>query len=192
MLAVIYLADEVKGNAFDSVAILKRMGIEPVMVSGDTKDSANATAKAVGISRIYAQVLPEGKGNLVKDLQDEGRVVCMIGDGINDAYALAQADLGIAMGSGTDIAIENSGIVLMQSDLGHAVKALHLSRAVVSIIRQNLFWAFFYNLVAIPLAAGLLYPFTGFLMNPMIAGAAMAMSSVTVVMNSLRLRKMKI
>jgi P-type Cu2+ transporter len=192
LLAEISISDELKSNAASSILQLRKSGIEAVMVSGDNKETAQLIAESAGINRVYAPVLPEEKGNLVKLLQSEGKNVAMIGDGINDAYALAQADLGIAMGSGTDIAIESAGIVLMQSDLGQAVKALHLSRAVVSIIHQNLFWAFFYNLVAIPLAAGLLYPFTGFLLSPMIAGAAMAMSSVTVVTNSLRLRKMKL
>jgi P-type E1-E2 ATPase len=141
---------------------------------------------------VFSEVLPEEKGERVKELQREGKIVAMVGDGINDAYALAQSDVGIAMGNGTDVAIESAGIILVHSDLKNCVKALGLSRSVVKIIRQNLFWAFFYNLVAIPLASGILYPLTGFLLSPMIAGAAMAMSSVTVVLNSLRLGKMKL
>lgn len=186
------LLDELKSNARSTVLEFRKMGIEPVMVSGDSEDAAIQMGEAAGISRIFGRVMPEGKGNLVKSLQSEGKKVGMIGDGINDAYALAQSDLGIAMGNGTDIAIESAGIVLLQSDLEHSVRALRLSRAVVQIIKQNLFWAFFYNLIAVPVAAGLLYPFTGFLLNPMLAGAAMAMSSVTVVVNSLRLHKMKL
>ncbi len=192
MIAVIHIADIIKPSAANSISAFRKSGIEPVMVSGDTEASALAMAGSAGISRIYHSILPEGKGNLVKELQKEGKTVAMIGDGINDAYALAQADLGIAMGNGTDVAIESAGIVLMQSDLRHAVGAIRLSKAVVRTIHQNLFWAFFYNLLAIPIAAGLLFPFTGFLLNPMIAGAAMAMSSVTVVTNSLRLRTMNI
>jgi P-type Cu2+ transporter len=192
LLAEIFISDELRSNAAASILQLANKGIEAIMVSGDNKETADAIAATAGITHVFAPVLPEEKGNIIKQLQMQGKKVAMIGDGINDAYALSQADLGIAMGNGTDIAIESAGIVLMQSDLDHAVSALSLSKSVVSIIRQNLFWAFIYNLVAIPIAAGLLYPLTGFLLSPMIAGAAMAMSSVTVVTNSLRLLKMKL
>jgi Cu2+-exporting ATPase len=145
-----------------------------------------------GIEQFKAGLLPQDKVNFIKALQAEGKIVAMAGDGINDSAALAQADIGIAMASGSDIALESAGITLMKSDLNHLIGAIRLSFATVKTIKQNLFWAFFYNVIAIPIAAGILYPFSGFLLNPMIAGAAMAMSSVTVVANSLRLRKVKI
>lgn len=192
LLATILLTDEVKKGSAEAVASFNRHGLNVAMVSGDTFDAASVVAGKAGIKEVYAPVLPDAKGNLVKQLQERGRKVCMVGDGINDAYALAQSDLGIAMGNGTDVAIESAGIVLSRPDLMQAVKALRLSVSVRKIIRQNLFWAFIYNIIAIPVAAGILIPLTGFMLNPMLAGAAMAMSSVTVVTNSLRLRTMNI
>ena len=149
-------------------------------------------AEKAGIDKYFAGVLPADKNKFVKDLRQKGFIVAMVGDGINDSAAMAEADLGIAMATGSDIAIDSAGIILMQGDLKVVAQAIRLSKTTVSIIRQNFFWAFFYNIVAIPIAAGALYPATGFLLSPMIAGAAMAMSSVTVVTNSLRLKRIKL
>ena len=159
------------------------------MLTGDQPRTAHAIASAAGIDRVVAGVLPEGKRDEIRRLQGEGRVVAMIGDGINDAPALAQADVGIAIGTGSDIAIEAGDITLMRGDLRAAVHAIELARATMRTMRQNLFWAFIYNSVGIPLAAGALYPAFGILLSPIIASAAMAMSSVSVVTNSLRLRR---
>ncbi len=189
-LAEIVLSDEIRSNAPDMIRALKKNGIETIMVSGDSDSTARAIASEVGIDKVYSQILPDQKGQLVKDFQAQGKIVAMVGDGINDAYALAQADLGIAMGSGSDIALESASFILLKSDLELVLKSLTLSNALLRVIQQNLFWAFIYNLIMIPLAAGLLYSFTGHLLNPMIAGAAMALSSVSVVTNSLRLRTM--
>ena len=158
------------------------------MLTGDNARTAEAVRRATGIDTVQAEVLPQDKESAIRTLQATGKRVAMIGDGINDAPALARADIGIAIGAGTDIAIESADIVLMRSDLADAVTAIRLSRAVMKTIRQNLFWAFFYNLIGIPVAAGILYPFTGITLNPMIAAAAMSFSSVTVVANALRLR----
>ena len=187
---LIAVADQVKASSAAAINRLKRLGIDVYMLTGDNSETAAAIANQVGIdeSHFQANVLPAGKGNFVSELQSEGKVVAMVGDGINDSHALAQADVGIAMGTGTDIAMESAGITLMHSDLPQIARAIQLSKATVTTIRQNLFWAFIYNVIAIPVAAGALYPFLGFLLNPMIAGAAMAMSSVSVVANSLRLK----
>lgn len=186
--AVIAIADQVKESTQDAIEQIHEMGINIYMLTGDNEQTASAIAKQVGIENFRANVMPADKGNFVKELQAKGKIVAMAGDGINDSHALAQSDVGIAMGSGTDIAMESAGITLMQSDLKQIAKAIKLSKATMRTIRQNLFWAFIYNVVAIPIAAGVLFPFNGFLLNPMIAGAAMSMSSISVLTNSLRLR----
>ena len=185
---LIAVADKVKGSSALAIQKLKQSGIEVHMLTGDNQETAAAIAKQVRIDHYRANVLPVDKGEFVKGLQAAGKSVAMVGDGINDSHALAQADIGIAMGSGTDIAMESAGITLMHSDLQQITRAVMLSKATIKTVRQNLFWAFAYNVIAIPIAAGALYPTFGFLLNPMIAGAAMAMSSVSVVANSLRLK----
>ncbi len=192
ILAVVAITDLLKEGTPFAIKKLKQMGIETIMLTGDNENSARAIAKQSGIEKFHAGMMPQEKVKIIKELQAEGKIVAMAGDGINDSAALAQADIGIAMASGSDIALESAGITLMKSDLSHLIGAIKLSFATVKTIKQNLFWAFFYNIIAIPIAAGILYPFTGFLLNPMIAGAAMAMSSVTVVANSLRLRKVRL
>lgn len=192
VLAVLAITDQLKEGTHNAIRKLKYMGIEPIMLTGDNINTARAIALQSGIEQFKAGLLPQEKVSFIKALQAEGKIVAMAGDGINDSAALAQADIGIAMASGSDIALESAGITLMKSDLNHLIGAIRLSFATVKTIKQNLFWAFFYNIITIPIAAGILYPFSGFLLNPMIAGAAMAMSSVTVVANSLRLRKVRI
>ena len=192
LLAITGMSDTLKPGAAQAVQEFNKMGIEVVMLTGDQPESANFIAGQAGIQKVMAGALPDEKGDFIKKLQSEGRIVAMIGDGINDSYALAQADVGIAMAKGSDIALDSAGITLMGSDLNQAVAALRLSKAIIRKIRQNLFWAFSYNIIAIPLAAGVLFPLNGMLLSPMIAGAAMAMSSVSVVANSLRLLSVKI
>jgi P-type Cu+ transporter len=186
------VADPVKESSPEAVRALKEEGVRIVMMTGDARATAEAVARELGIDEVHAEVLPEQKLEKVKALQAQGRVVAMAGDGINDAPALAQADVGIAMGTGTDVAIESAGVTLVKGDLRAVVKAMRLSRATMKNIRQNLFFAFVYNTVGVPVAAGVLYPFFGLLLSPMFAGAAMAMSSVSVVSNALRLRRVKL
>ena len=167
------------------------MGKEVIMMTGDNKRTGEAIGRQLGIKRVLSEVLPEDKAKEIKKLQDESKKVAMVGDGINDAPALTQADIGIAIGSGTDIAIEAGEIVLIKEDLRDVVTAMDLSKYAMKKIKQNLFWAFFYNSVGIPVAAGVLYPFTGWLLSPIIAGAAMAFSSVSVVTNSVMMKRYK-
>lgn len=191
-LAVIGVADTIRESSTKAVEELRKLGIETWMITGDNEKTAAAIARTAGITNVFAEVLPQDKASYVKKLQDKGLKVVMVGDGINDAPALAQADIGIAMGSGTDVAMETGSVVLMRSDPMDVPRAIRLGRATIDKIRQNMFWALVYNVVGIPIAAGLLYPSYGILLSPIIAGGAMALSSVSVVTNALTLRWAKI
>ncbi len=192
VLGFVMAADEVKIESKKAIADLHKLGIKVIMVTGDEKKTAKYIANLVGIDEVVAHVLPEQKLEKIKELQNSGHIVAMAGDGVNDAPALAQADVGIAMGTGTDVAIESAGITLLHGDISKLVKAINLSKITMRGIKQNLFWAFFYNVIGIPLAAGLFYPIFGWLLNPVFAGLAMALSSVSVVSNSLRIKAIKL
>jgi len=192
LLAVAFVADPVKESARDAVASLHALGVKVIMLTGDNEDTARQVAHEVGISEVFGRALPADKLAKVRELQAAGHIVAMAGDGVNDAPALAQADVGIAMATGTDVAIESAGVTLLHGDISKLAKAIRLSRLTMRGIRQNLFWAFIYNLVGIPLAAGLFYPWFGWTLSPVFAGLAMAMSSVSVVLNSLRLKTMRL
>jgi len=189
---VIAVADPIKATTPDAVRALKEAGVRVVMLTGDNRATAEAVARKLGVGEIEAEVLPQDKGKVVERLRKEGRVVAMAGDGVNDAPALAAADVGIAMGTGTDVAIESAGVTLLGGDLGGIVAARRLSQATMRNIRQNLLFAFIYNAAGVPIAAGVLYPALGLTLSPMIAAAAMALSSVSVVGNALRLRSFRL
>lgn len=192
VVAVVMVADAIKPEAVEAIKNLHKIGIKTVMLTGDNKNTAQSIAKEVGIDEVVAEALPEDKLNKIKELQSQGKIVAMAGDGVNDAPALAQADVGIAMGTGTDVAIETAGITLLHGDISKLVKTIKLSKMTMRGIKQNLFWAFIYNLAGIPLAAGLFFPIFGWLLSPVFAGMAMAFSSVSVVGNSLRIKSKKL
>ena len=186
------IADPIKASTPDAIRALKEDGIRIVMLTGDNRTTAQAVAAKLWITEVEAEILPEDKGRVVKQLRDKGRVVAMAGDGVNDAPALAAADVGVAMGTGTDVAMESAGVTLLKGDLRGIVRARRLSEATMQNIRQNLFFAFVYNVAGVPIAAGVLYPFFGILLSPVIAAAAMSLSSVSVVGNALRLRRVEL
>jgi Cu+-exporting ATPase len=189
---LIGVADPIKATSSEAIRDLHNEGVQVVMLTGDSRTTAEAVARKLGIDRVEAEVLPDRKAEIVKQLQDEGRMVAMAGDGINDAPALAQSQVGIAMGTGTDVAMESAGVTLVKGDLRGIVRARRLSRATMRNIRQNLFFAFVYNSLGVPIAAGVLYPVFGMLLSPMIAAAAMSFSSVSVIANALRLRRVEL
>ncbi len=186
------VADPIKGTTPEAIKELHEQGIKIVMLTGDSRTTAQAVANKLNIDEVAAEVLPNQKAEIVKRFQSEGRKVAMAGDGVNDAPALAQAQVGIAMGTGTDVAMQSAGVTLVKGDLRGIVRAILLSRATMRNIKQNLFFAFIYNVLGIPIAAGVLYPFVGILLSPMIAAAAMSFSSVSVIANALRLRRAKL
>jgi Cu+-exporting ATPase len=192
LAGLLAIADPVKETTPEAISQLQKQGIHIVMLTGDNRRTAEAVAKTLGIEAVEAEILPEDKGKIVKKLRDEGRIVAMAGDGTNDAPALAAADVGIAMGTGTDVAMESAGITLLKGDLIGIVRARKLSVATMRNIRQNLFFAFVYNSAGVPIAAGVLFPFFGVLLSPIIAAAAMSLSSVSVIGNALRLRLMRL
>jgi len=188
-MGVLALADTIKEGAAETISRLKQLGLETVMITGDRQAAADAVASQLGIDLVEAEVLPADKLNVVRRYQEKGRLTGMVGDGINDAPALAQADVGIAIGSGTDVAKETGDLVLVKGDIRDVERSIRLGRKTLAKIKQNLFWAFFYNVVGIPIAAGLLYPAFGIVLKPEFAGLAMAFSSVSVVTNSLLLKR---
>lgn len=192
VLGIFFVADAIKDEAREAVRLLHNMGIKILMLTGDNKETADYIASLVNIDEVKAQVMPEDKLTVIKNLQNQGHTVAMAGDGVNDAPALAQADVGIAMATGTDVAIESAGITLLHGDISKIAKAIRLSKLIMKGVKQNLFWAFFYNILGIPLAGGLFYPIFGILLNPVFAGLAMAFSSVSVVGNSLRIKNKKL
>ena len=187
-LAAIAIADKIKPSSVNAIKQLHNLGIEVYMLTGDNERTAKAVSEKVGIKNYKAETLPHHKAEFIQELQQQGKTVAMVGDGINDSQALAQANVSIAMGKGSDIAMDVAKVTIISSDLSKIPQAIKLSKYTVAAIKQNLFWAFIYNIIGIPIAAGILYPINGFLLNPMIAGAAMALSSVSVVSNSLRLK----
>jgi P-type Cu+ transporter len=189
---ILGVADPIKESTQEAIETIHREGIAIVMLTGDSRTTAEAVARKLGIDDVVAEVLPNEKAEAVKELQKKGRFVAMAGDGVNDAPALAQAEVGIAMGTGTDVAMESAGVTLVKGDLRGIARARRLSRATMRNIRQNLFWAFAYNALGVPIAAGVLYPFFGILLSPIIAAAAMSFSSVSVIANALRLRRAKL
>ena len=189
---VIAIADPIKQTAPDALRRLRALGLRIVMLTGDNRATAEAVARRLDIGEVIAEVLPADKHALIGRLKAEGRIVAMAGDGVNDAPALAAADVGIAMGTGTEVAIASAGITLVKGDLGGIVRAITLSRATMRNIRQNLFFAFIYNLVGVPVAAGVLYPAVGVLLSPMVAALAMSLSSISVIANALRLRRLRL
>jgi Cu+-exporting ATPase len=186
------ISDPIKQSSAQAIKQLHALGIRVIMCTGDNQTTAEAVGKEVGIDEVHAGLSPEDKINIVKDLKKSGSIVAMTGDGINDAPALAEAHVGIAMGTGTDIAIESASITLVKGDLNGIIKSIRISQAVMRNIRQNLFFAFGYNAIGVPIAAGILYPLTGHLLSPIIAGAAMSASSVSVILNALRLKTMNL
>jgi Cu+-exporting ATPase len=191
-VGILGVADPIKETTRQAIEALHDMGLKVIMCTGDNRRTAESVARELRIDEFRAEVMPQDKIDIIKQLRAKGAIVAMAGDGINDAPALAAANVGIAMGTGTDVAIESAGITLVKGDLMGIVKAMHISRAVMRNIRQNLFFAFIYNALGLPIAAGVLYPFVGLLLNPMIAGAAMSFSSVSVITNALRLRRVRL
>lgn len=192
LAGLISIADPIKSSTKEAIDNLHSLGINVVMLTGDNEITAKAVAKNLSIKQVYSDVLPEDKLSVIKDLQDQGKIVAMAGDGINDAPALTAANVGIAMGTGTDIAIESAEITLIKGDLNGIIKAYKLSKGTMKNIRQNLFFAFIYNAAGVPIAAGILYPYFGILLSPIIAAAAMSFSSVSVILNALRLKNIKL
>jgi Cu+-exporting ATPase len=191
-VGLIGVADAIKPSAKQAIDQLHAQGLQVIMMTGDNRQTADAVAKQLNIDQVFAEVMPEDKAAKVKELQSQGKVVAMAGDGVNDAPALAQADVGIAFASGTDVAIESADITLLKPDLNGILRARNLSRGTMKNIRQNLFFAFIYNVIGVPIAAGVLFPVLGLLLSPMIASAAMTFSSVSVIANALRLRNMRL